>query len=309
MKKLLAFLFIFSPSLAFSEAIMLDTIVATVNDKAITLQEIGRRLEPPRRLSLEHAGTDLEVRRALDAVILEKLVREEATRRDINVHQGEVEFYVDEVSALNNLSRAEFEAALAAQGKDFSQYRSLVELDILKSKLVSDLQEGGVQVTDEEIQEYLKLTPGLVRSGAKIQLSQILLAHSARTRSENEAIIAKIKKELKSNVSFSELAYRHSDGIEAELGGKLGIFSEEELNPMIFDAIFALENGEVSEVALSDQGFHIFRLDQRFVEKPESNAMLLSEIRKLLRERKVEQTLQSFFSRDLYENHLVEKKI
>jgi peptidyl-prolyl cis-trans isomerase SurA len=63
---------------------------------------------------------------------------------------------------------------------------------------------------------------------------------------------------------FSALVGEYSDDQEsAERGGHLGSFADGELNPEIDNAVRDLEPGGVSEVVVTDQGFHIFKLVSR----------------------------------------------
>jgi hypothetical protein len=56
--------------------IVIDAVVATVDDKPITLTDLSARLTPRRKLSFQQAAQDQEAQQALDAMILEKLIEE-----------------------------------------------------------------------------------------------------------------------------------------------------------------------------------------------------------------------------------------
>jgi peptidyl-prolyl cis-trans isomerase SurA len=299
--------------------IVIDAVVATVDDKPITLTDLSARLTPRRKLTFQQAAQDQEAQQALDAMILEKLIEEEANSRRFSASDTEVEEYVSEVAARNKLSRTEFEKALATEGKDFASYKIQVKLDILKTKLASSMTRGGVSVSDTEIDAYIADHPNFSQAGISLRLSQILVSSTGRSQDEITARLALIDAELASGKSFGEVAKQYSDSPDAADGGSLGLIAEKDLSSEIFDAVFSLKERTYSKPIATAAGRQLFFLEQRIgrkdgdseedIDEDEVKGALQAEVRKLLQQQKTQERLSSFFVTDLYKNHSVDKKL
>ena len=297
-----------------AKEVLIDVVLASVDGKPITLQDLEKRLPRAKDLSLQDLSVDPEVKLVLESLIMEQVILHEAEERKLGVSNSEIEEYIEEVARRNNLSRDGFEAALAAENKSLEDYKKVLKIDILKSKLTSSYVRGAVTVSDEEIDKYLETQPHLTKSGAKVKLSQILVTLEGKSEEDALEQAENIRALLKGGKNFAELAANYSEGREALEGGSLGIIAEEDLNPVIFDAIFSLSPGEISEITRTPVGFHLFRLDERLVDKSDSEgknaaAAIREEVRQMLLSGKMQSKMNSFFTEDIYKQHTIDRKI
>lgn len=293
-----------------AEEALIDAVVASVDGKPITLQDIARKLNPPRGLSLSQIQGDQEARAILEFLIMEKLILNEAEAKKVGVSNSEIEEYINEVAARNNLSREGFEAALAAENRNFEEYKRLLKIDILKSKLTANYVKSGVSVSEQEIDEYIKNNPELSKSGSKVKLRQILVRTENRSEEDAQEILEEVHDKLKDGADFKELAKKYSESPDAEDGGELGMLAEEDLSREIFDAIFQLDPGQFSGITKTPAGFHIFQLEERLVENDEGDAgSLRAEVKKIIYDRKMQDKMAAFFSHEIYKLHTVDRKI
>ena len=293
--------------------LVIDAIVASVNGEPITLSDIEKVLGDNQKLTLDAASSDPEVRLVVEQLILERLIYEEAKERNLGVSDGEIERYIDEVTRRNRMDRASFEAALKKEGKTITGYKEQIKTEILKTKIASGFMQSGVAVSEDEIDEHIKELPALNKSGAKVKLSQIFISTADRSEEAARREIEKAQTELEEGSSFSTVAKSMSEGVEASEGGSLGVIPEEDLGMTIFDALFGLEEGEVTSIVTSENGLHLFKLEERFVQseddEEEVNDSLRGEIREQLKRRKLEERMQEFFTLELQKLHAVDKKI
>ena len=294
---------------ASDKEILIDAVVASVDGNPITLSQLGKRLSPPRALSLKEASIDPDARLALDGLIQEQVIREEAALQRVAVSPAEVEDYLREVGLRNQLTLEELEKVIVDEGRTLNDYKRTVEIEILKTKLVSRFARSGAGVTEQEARDYIEENKHLSESGSKMKLSQIVVYSGEDTEAAKEKI-SKVEELLKNGESFRAVASQLSDGPEASEGGALGVIAEKDLNPLIFDAVFTLEEGERSEVVESAAGFHIFRVEERFVDQDEeASERLLDEVKQMLGKRKIELRVNSYLSTELLKNHHIDKKI
>jgi len=293
--------------------IVVDAVVATVDDKPITLSELRSRLVPPRHLSLAEAKRDQEALKTLDALILEKLIEQEAAAKRISATDADIEEYLNEVAKRNTLSKAEFEKALLAEGRSLSGYKQQVRLDILKTRLISSMARGGVSVSDAEVDEYVRSHSETNQTGESVKLRQIFISSFGRDATTLEARATEVSQALEAGDGFAEIAQRFSEGPHASEGGLIGVVATSDLSESVANTVASLDEGEWSTPVESDGGLQIFFVEQRFEnsddQEENQNEELRNEARQSLQQQKSQEKLSSFFSSELYKNHAVDKKL
>jgi peptidyl-prolyl cis-trans isomerase SurA len=294
--------------------IVLDAVVASVDEKPITLSELGNRLTPPRKLSLQELRADAEAQKALDALTFERVLEAEATVKRISVVDAEVDEYINEVAARNSLSRPEFEAVLAKEGKSIAWYKRQIRTDILRTKLASTIVRGGISVSDGEIDEYVANNPSFKSEGATVKLRVITISAEGRTSEDMAARVKSAQDALESGTPFAEVATKMSDSSNSSEGGLLGVVAEKDLSGDIFDAVMSLEPGKHSAPVVSETTTQIFFVEQRFGsedgehDEEQSKAAMREEARGTIQKQKSEQKLAAYFSTELLKTHSVDKK-
>ncbi|MFM1848679.1 MAG: Chaperone SurA [Pseudomonadota bacterium] len=290
--------------------VVLDSVVASVNDQPITLSDVTRRLGRPKPLSPQEAASDSAARQVIDALIFERLIEAEAATRKMTVSDAEVDRYVGEIAKRNGLSIDAFKSALAEERRSFEDYRRQIQTDILRSRLTGSLMQAGVAVTESEVEQYLAEHPEFARAGAKLKLRQIVISPARHSEDEAIRILNEAKARIDSGEDFRGVAAAISEGPERIDGGLIGVVAEKDLSPEIFDAVFSLKGGEVSAITRTAQGFHLFWVDERFNEADsEENSRLLDDVRKTIQEQKTRLKVESYFTTELYKAHSVDRKI
>ena len=298
-----------------AESFFLDAIVASIDDKPITLSEVAKRMNPPQKLTLAAAKEDPAFGRALDIVILDHLVELEAVQRKVSVFEEEVNEYLKEIAKRNNLTQEEFIQALKRENRTEADYRQQVKGDILRSKLASSLSRGSAAISDTEVDQEIKKQHGTSTSGRMVTLRQILISTSQHSEESAEQAIKGIQERLAAGDKFDDLAREFSESPEKSDGGSLGTLAENDLAAEILDGINSLDVGDVSEIIHSAQGFHLFLLEDRTEaeeEEQEEKTVTAEEreqIRAQLKQQKLENKMTEFFTTELYKLHSVDKKI
>lgn len=303
-----------APKVTQPSEIVLDAVVASVDEKPITLSDLGKRLTPPRKISLQDLRNDAEAQKALDALTFERVLEAEATTKRLSVVDAEVEEYINEVASRNSLSRGEFEAVLAKEGKSVEWYKRQIRTDILRTKLASTIVRGGISVSDGEIDEYLSNHPSFKSEGASVKLRVISISPEGRSPEDMAARVKTVQETLDSGTPFAEVATKMSDASNSSDGGLLGVVAEKDLSSDIFDAIMSLEPGKHSAPVVTDTSTQIFLVEQRFGsqdgehDEDETKEAMREEARAAIQKQKSEQKLAAYFSTELFKAHSVDKK-
>ena len=79
---------------------------------------------------------------------------------------------------------------------------------------------------------------------------------------ETEEKAKEIAGEIANGANFAALAQEHSTGPSGPSGGELGWFGEGTMVPEFFDAVAAMEAGEVSDPVKTQFGWHIIKLNE-----------------------------------------------
>ena len=142
-----------------------------------------------------------------------------------------------------------------------------------------------VQVTDEELRQFYDDHPEEFGHGPQIRVRHIYKRTTRQaTPAERETArreIEELHRQLGEGASFIELARSHSDSETAQLDGLIGRLDPGALGPKVDRIVWALGEGEISEVVSTPVGFHIFKVDQRI----EPFHMEFAEARTRLRRR------------------------
>lgn len=293
--------------------IVIDGVVASVDDKPITLSDLTARLSPHRKLSMEDASKDTEALKVLDQLIVEKLLEEEGKTKRLSVADSEVDDYIREVEQRNGLTPDQFNAALSKEGHTRTSYRNQVKFDILKAKLASSITRGGVSTTEHEIDEYIASHPEVKHSGATIKLRHISISKTGRTSEEVTAKVSEATSALDGGESFTSVAERLADNAGSPDGTLLGVVAQQDLSADMAQVVAPLGEGEHSKPVESENDVQIFLVERRFEEEDddseEKEEALRQEVRQILQKQKTKDRLSSYFIEDLYKNHAVDKRL
>src|SRR5690606_11357897 len=130
---------------------------------------------------------------------------------------------------------------------------------LLDSSAVMD----GIAVSDDELAAYYEQNKSRFTNQESRRVSHILITpgdDAQAARQQAEALAAQAKQNPD---AFADLAREHSqDPGSAQEGGSLGWITRDTFVPELETIVFALEEGQVSDVAESDFGFHVLKLDE-----------------------------------------------
>jgi peptidyl-prolyl cis-trans isomerase SurA len=272
MKRIFPILLLVLPlELAAQGVTPVDRIVAVVNKDVITATELGEAVAAAQR-QLRRQKTPLPDRGLLERQMLERLILDKAQlqlARDKGIRIDEVQLdrAVQRVVQNNNMSLADFRAALERDGVSFQAWREDLREQMVLTRVREREVDDRIQVSDTEIELFLADMKAKPDTRVEYQISHILVRVPEQASPERiEAARGRAQKalaEARAGADFATLAASYSDAPDALQGGAVGWRSHDRLPELFSGALSRMEAGAVSEVLRSPAGFHVLKLNER----------------------------------------------
>lgn len=255
---------------AAAEKVLLDRIVAVVNDGALLQSELEQRVSQV-EARLRQQGTSLPAREALRRQVLERMIITEiqlqrARQTGINVSGDQVNQAIADIARQNGLTLDQLVAAVRAEGMSFEQFRAQIKDDITLNQLRQRDVGSRINVSEREVRDYLENLDD-ERPQTQFRLRHLLIAvpegaspeaiRKAREKAEQ------LRAELVSGADFARVAVAESDGQQALEGGDLGWRTASSLPSFLAQPLEHMSVGDVSDIIRSASGFHVLKLVDR----------------------------------------------
>ena len=219
----------------------------------------------------------------LDRLVDEKLIVQEAKRKQVVVADSELIHQVDDAvaEAKQRLGGdSGYQAELSREGITESdlreRYRGEIRRQLLANQLLHKELNLKMEVSPVEAEAYFKANPGdFPKRPEELGLAVVQIS----IEPESSAVAAALKRaqdaqaRLRKGDSFARLAQEVSDdpGTRAA-GGDLGFFGHGDLDSTFEKAAFALKPGETSGIVRTPFGFHIIKVEERDTTRNEVHA-------------------------------------
>ncbi len=257
--------------------VLLDRIVAVVDNGVITQYELSRRVERTlRQLALQRTPAPprhLLERQVLERMITERILLKLAADTNIRIDGPQLDRALTRIAQQNNLPLDQFRRALEQEGVDFNDFREQVRNEMIITRLREREVDSKVVVTEAEIDNYLANVSQDAGRQTEYLLAHILVItpegaspeQLQRLRARAEKALA----ELKAGADFNQVSAAYSDAQNALQGGVLGWRTEGQLPTLFVGAVRNLTIGGLTPVLKSSNGYHILKLlDKRGKDVP-----------------------------------------
>jgi peptidyl-prolyl cis-trans isomerase SurA len=265
-------LFVFNLICVFSlniQAAHIDHIVAIVEDSVILESELNSKLELIKQ-KFESSSQTMPPAAKLKQQVLERLVVENlqhqlAARNGMVVSEKMINQSIAHIAKQNNMSVPDFRQELAKQGMDFNKFQDEIRNQLLIDQLRNREVARRIKVTDQEIDNYLKVRGGSVLTrNHRYRVGHILLLlpenPSPAVAQSTQQKAQRLIEQLRNGADFKNIAALNSNASTAAEGGDLGWRSSNQLPSMFAPIIPKLSKGEVADAIVNSSGYHIIKL-------------------------------------------------
>lgn len=234
------------------------SILAEVEGETITVEEYTERImNLPLKVRKEVVDKEGK-KKALDDMIKEKLLFKEAIKQGYDQNQHVVE-------QLEKIRRG-----------------------LILQSFVQDLLKQDIPISEDKIVNYYKEHKDEFDRPEMVKASHIVVS--------DEDTSKKVLSELKQGKDFSELAKKYSNDTGTSWkGGDLGYFPKGKMSPEFDKAVFALKEGDISDIVKDVYGYHIIKLTSRvpYIESTLTPSVKSNIKRKFVR-KKQEEIINNF---------------
>ncbi len=252
-----------------AEPVLLDQVIAVVDDDIIMASELQQRVE---LVYQQNRGGTLPPQAALESQVLERMIIESiqlqmAERGGVRISDAQLNEAMARIASQNNMSLPQFRQAMEAEGISFALARQQI-LDEMRISRVQRFQVGErIQITDQDVDYFLASELGKMASSAEYQLGHILIATPDNATPADlkaaEKKASEIVRKLRNGGDFRQLAMAESSSRTALEGGDLGWRKESQLPGLFADVAPKLQVGEISDPISASGGFHIIQLKDK----------------------------------------------
>ena len=223
----------------------LARVIAVVNGDMITARELDKAVAPEiafKKLDPDSPGDAAQIealkRQTLEAMINQKILMQEAQKRNISVSDDMVDQEMERFIADSQLSRDEFQRQLAQQGLSLDVMRDRLRANIITQQLIGRMVINKVVVTDEEIAAYYREHMLDLPTG-QVHIALIIYPADQDAESWADRIVS-------GKVGFADAARQVSVGPNAQDGGDMGFMELDDLAPVLRTEVETLKKGQVS---------------------------------------------------------------
>jgi peptidyl-prolyl cis-trans isomerase SurA len=259
---------VFLGAAAQAEVQPLNRVVAIVDNDVIMQSQLDARVREVQQ-TIAKRGAALPPANVLDQQVLERLIIENiqlqiGDRSGIRITDEELNQAIGTIAQRNGMSIEQFRAALAKDGLSFADARDQVRREMIISRVRQRRVAERIQVSDQEVQNFLASDLGKLQLSEEFRLANILIAvpegASPKTIQAADRQAQELYQQLQQGADFAQLAIARSASETALEGGEMGWRKAAQLPPPFDAMIGALSVGEVTEPMRTPGGFIMLKL-------------------------------------------------
>jgi peptidyl-prolyl cis-trans isomerase SurA len=259
---------LFLGTAANAEVRPLNRVVAIVDNDVVMQSQLDSRLREVQQ-TIAQRGAALPPEHVLSQQVLERLIIENiqlqiGERSGIRITDEELNQAIGTIAQRNGMSIEQFRAALAKDGLSYTDARDQVRREMIISRVRQRRVAERIQVTDQEVQNFLASDMGKMQLSEEFRLANILIpvpeGASAQDIQAADHQARDLYQQLQQGADFAQLAIARSASETALEGGEMGWRKAAQLPPPFDSMLGALSVGQVTEPMRTPGGFIMLKL-------------------------------------------------
>ena len=253
------------------ETLLLDRIVAIVNENVITASQVSERVRDVIQQSQQRGNRlpsqEILIQRVLERLVLEDIQLQFADRTGIRVEDSALNKTIRKVAQDNEMDLSQFRRTIESDGIDFNRFRE----DLRQRMLIKRLQQrqviNDIVISPNDIDNFISNQQRQGDIQIQYKVLHILVetpeAASPEQIADKQLRAEEVLTKLAAGADFRELAATYSDAAQALEGGDLGWRRTARLPDVFVDALNDMKKGDNSALINTASGFHIIQLEDK----------------------------------------------
>lgn len=293
--------------LAQSKSMVLEEVIARVNNDAITRSDLNRARSEmeqeaqqdcpkctPEEIRAKIAAEDKNLLRDL---IDNSLLVQRGKDMGLNVETDVVK-RLDDIRIQNNIpSMEELETQIDKSGISFEDFKNNIRNQLLQQEVIRHEVGSKIILDHAQVQKYYEEHKSEFVRPEQVTLREIFVSTEGKPESETPALRKKaddLLQRVKNGEDFGELAKHFSDGSTAKQGGDLGRFEHGQLAQNIEQAVFALQRLQMTDVIPTKTGFLILQVGEHYAAGQQPEEKVDNEIQDRLYNEQLRPALRAY---------------
>ncbi len=259
-----------------TDAVVVDEVVAQVNDSVILLSQINREIKNATDAFVQQGKSEAESKALVEGQrgqLMANLINEElmlqrgkdmglekTVDEKINIRLLELmqQFKLSSIDALYESMRQ--------QGVDPEVLKQSWKKEIMREEVFRNMVDGPTYwgLSEKELKEFYEKNKAKFNTPATVTISEIFMSYAGK---DPEAVRTKAKElvtQINAGGDFEALAIANSDRPDVEnTRGKAGKFILPDVDPKFVKAMEGVAIGKVTEPIEVENGIEIIRIDGR----------------------------------------------
>ncbi len=259
---------LFLGTAAHAEVRPLNRVVAIVDSDVVMQSQLDARLREVQQTITQRGAAlppnDVLSQQVLERLIIENIQLQIGERSGIRITDEELNQAIGTIAQRNAMTLEQFQAALAKDGLSYTDARDQVRREMIISRVRQRRVAERVQVTDQEVQNFLASDLGKMQLSEEFRLANILIPVTEGASSEDiqaaDRQARELYQQLQQGADFAQLAIARSASETALEGGEMGWRKAGQLPPPFDTMLSALSVGQVTEPMRTPGGFIMIKL-------------------------------------------------
>jgi peptidyl-prolyl cis-trans isomerase SurA len=290
-----------------SKGMVVEEIVARVNNDAITLSDIQKADQSlheeivhdcpgcsPDKVDEVYKEKQKDLLRDL---VDQALLTERAKDMGISVETDVIK-RLDELRKQNNLgSMEDMEKEVEKQGLSWEDLKTQIRNNLLTQEVIRREVGSHINIPSDEVKKYYDEHQKDFVRPEQVVLAEIFLSTEGKSPEEMSSVEKKAE-DLRNRVvkgeDFNEIAKHFSEGSTAKDGGNLGTFEHGQLSKQLEDIVFQMNKGQMTEVTQTKTGFEVLKVEAHFEAGLQPQDKVENEIMNRIYAQKMQPTMREY---------------
>gem|GEM_PF-2648278 len=238
----------------------INSIVAIVNNTPIMQSQVDAlmKMAPPGQQPTEQM--------TLQALINQTVQMSLAAKAGITTSDKEVDAAIQRIAAQNKMTVAQMEAKVVQSGMVLASYKKQIKQQITMNKVQQEAVSGKVNVSDAEVEAFIKEHADELGLQTKYQYSDMLIPTSGQVSNAQATSYAKtLINQWKPGIKLATLASKLPASANASMAMTDQSQTPDDIPDVFLASLNKMKPGALSQPIVTGNGVHILQLDKKQV--------------------------------------------